>query len=74
MGKKQLQESSSDKKVTLPAVTSIGSNCTEVVNNKQYVHCCDITVTHEDAKAFMVQWDEYTKANRFKNITVKVFI
>ena len=44
------------------------------VNNKQYVHCCDITVTHEDVKAFMAQRDEYAKANRFKNITVKVFI
>ena len=44
------------------------------VNNKQYVHCCDITVTHEDVKAFMAQRDEYTKANRFKDITVKVFI
>ena len=44
------------------------------VNKKQYVHCCDITVTRDDVKAFMAQRDEYTKANRFKDITVKVFI
>lgn len=44
------------------------------VNNKQYVHCCDITVTREDVRAFMARRDEYKKANRFKDITVKVFI
>ena len=44
------------------------------VNKKQYVHCCDITVTRDDVKAFMAQRDEYPKANGFKDITVKVFI
>lgn len=44
------------------------------VNKKQYVHCCDITVTRDDVKAFMAQRDEYTKANRFKDIIIKVFI
>mgnify|MGYP000525430389 CR=1 FL=1 len=44
------------------------------VNNKQYVQCCDITVTRDDVKAFMAQRDEYTKANRFKDITIKVYI
>jgi len=31
-------------------------------------------VTREDVKAFMAEHPEYTKANRFEDIVVKVYI
>ena len=43
-------------------------------NRPQYIHFCDLTVTREDVKAYMAEHPEYTKANRFQDILVKVYI
>ncbi len=39
-----------------------------------YIHFCTLTVSREDVRAFMAERPEYTKANRFKDIVVKVYI
>ena len=41
---------------------------------QQYIYFCTLTVTREDVRAFMAERSEYTKANRFKDIVVKVYI
>ncbi len=41
---------------------------------QQYIYFCTLTVTREDVRAFMAERPEYTKANRFKDIVVKVYI
>ena len=41
---------------------------------QQYIYFCTLTVTREDVRAFMAERPEYTKANRFKDIEVKVYI
>ena len=44
------------------------------VPQQQYIYFCTLTVTREDVRAFMAERPEYTKANRFKDIVVKVYI
>ncbi len=39
-----------------------------------YIYFCTLTVSREDVRAFMAERPEYTKANRFKDIVVKVYI
>lgn len=39
-----------------------------------YIYFCTLTVSREDVRAFMAARPEYTKANRFKDIVVKVYI
>ena len=41
---------------------------------QQYIYFRTLTVTREDVRAFMAERPEYTKANRFKDIVVKVYI
>ena len=41
---------------------------------QQYIYFCSLTVTRADVQAFMAERPEYTKANRFKDIEVKVYI
>ena len=43
----------------------------ELSNN---IYFCTLTVTREDVRVFMAERPEYTKANRFKDIVVKVYI
>jgi len=43
-------------------------------NGQQYIYFCTLAVTREDVRAFMAERPEYTKANRFKDIVVKVYI
>ena len=40
----------------------------------KFIHFCDLTVTKDDVKAFMAERPEYTKANKFNDINVKVYI
>ena len=39
-----------------------------------HIYFCTLTVSREDVRAFMAARPEYTKANRFKDIVVKVYI
>ncbi|MCI8751737.1 MAG: hypothetical protein HFH66_10300 [Lachnospiraceae bacterium] len=39
-----------------------------------HIYFCTLTVSREDVRAFMAERPEYTKANRFKDIVVKVYI
>ena len=41
---------------------------------QQYIYFCSLTVRRADVQAFMAEHPEYTKANRFKDIEVKVYI
>lgn len=41
---------------------------------QQYIYFCNLTVTRADVQTFMAERPEYTKANRFKDIEVKVYI
>jgi len=41
---------------------------------QKYIYFCTIAVTRDDVKAFMAERPEYTKANRFEDIVVKVYI
>ena len=41
---------------------------------QQYIYFCSLTVTRTDVQAFMAERPEYTKANRFKDIEVKIYI
>ena len=38
------------------------------------IYFCSLTVRRADVQAFMAEHPEYTKANRFKDIEVKVYI
>lgn len=41
---------------------------------QSYIYLCTLMVTKADVQAFMAERSEYTKANRFEDIEVKVYI
>ena len=43
-------------------------------NRQSYIYLCTLMVTKADVQAFMAERSEYTKANRFEDIEVKVYI
>ena len=43
-------------------------------HRQSYIYLCTLMVTKADVQAFMAERPEYTKANRFKDIEVKVYI
>ena len=46
----------------------------QIAGYAREVYFCTLTVSREDVRAFMAERPEYTKANRFKDIVVKVYI
>lgn len=43
-------------------------------DRQSYIYLCTLMVTKADVQAFMAERSEYTKANRFEDIEVKVYI
>lgn len=44
------------------------------MTRQSYIYLCTLMVTKADVQAFMAERSEYTKANRFEDIEVKVYI
>lgn len=44
------------------------------LTRQSYIYLCTLMVTKADVQAFMAERSEYTKANRFEDIEVKVYI
>lgn len=44
------------------------------MTRQSYIYLCTLMVTKADVQAFMAECSEYTKANRFEDIEVKVYI
>lgn len=52
-----------------------GSNCqSRKIEERKYFYFTTLIVTRDDVNEYMKHHVEYTKANRFKDITCKIYI
>jgi hypothetical protein len=54
--------------------TGCNQQCRKIIDSKKYIYFTTLVVTREDVREYMSHHPEYTKANRFKDIIVKIYI